>query len=261
MLEAMLGWALMAAAQDTPPLAGTLPPLPPPRPARDERDARPHGRLFISPMGEPFRGPDPVRQWFDGADVNRDGALSADEFVADAARFFTILDRGKDGEIDPDDIEFYETRLAPEIRTGGDGAMGNAGPRGEGRRGGGGGRRGGMGGGRGGQPGSFSFGNGGAAKAPKYADTRRAAARFSFFDYPEPVIVADTNFNRGVDPKEFRDAALERFATLDKNHDGRITRGELPNLLEAPADKLMGRGGAFGGRPSAPADGKLDPEE
>lgn len=261
MLEAMLGWALMAAAQDIPPLAGTLPPLPPPRPARDERDARPRGRLFISPMGEPFRGPDPVRQWFDGADANRDGALSADEFVADAARFFTMLDRGKDGEIDPDDIEFYETRLAPEIRTVGDGAMGNAGPRGEARRGGGGGRRGGMGGGRGGQPGSFSFGNGGAAKAPKYADTRRGAARFSFFDYPEPVIVADTNFNRGVDPKEFRDAALERFAILDKNHDGRITRGELPNLPEAPAGKLMGRGGAFGGRQSAPSDEQPDPEE
>lgn len=251
MLGAMLGWALMAAAQDAPPLAGTLPPLPPPRPAPERRDDRPRGKLFISPMGEPFRGPDPIRQWFDGADTNKDGALTADEFVADAMRFFAVLDRGKDNEIDPDDIEYYETRLAPEIRTGGAAAPGGGTPRAAGGRrggGGGGGRRGGGGGmGGGDQPGSFSFGSGGTAKAPKYADTKRGAARYSFFDYPEPVVVADTNFNRGVDPTEWRSAALDRFATLDKNHDGRITRGELPRLT--PPDDDGPRGRWSGGRP------------
>ncbi|MDB5678482.1 MAG: hypothetical protein JWM94_1484, partial [Sphingomonas bacterium] len=116
MIGAMLGLALMAAAQDKPPLAGTLPPMPAPLP-REESRAR--GKLFVSPMGEPFRGPDPVRAWFDGADTDRDNAISATEFVADAMRFFAVLDRSHDGEIDPDDINHYETVLAPEIRTGG----------------------------------------------------------------------------------------------------------------------------------------------
>lgn len=129
----------------------------------------------------------------------------------------------------------------------------NAGPRsgGGGRRGGGG-----PGGGMGGdQPGSFSFSNGGTGKAPKYSDTKRGAARFSFFDYPEPVVVADTNFNRGVDPAEFRAAALDRFARLDKNHDGRITRGELPNLVLPTGEGLRGPG-RLGTRPPGPQPDK-----
>ena len=64
------------------------------------------------------------------------------------------------------------------------------------------------------------------------------------------VVVADTNFNRGVDPREFRAAALDRFAALDKNHDGRITRSELPNLIAPIDDRFGGRGG----RPPRPAD-------
>ncbi|MBN8808739.1 MAG: EF-hand domain-containing protein [Sphingomonas sp.] len=192
-------------------------------------------------MGEPFRGPDPVRQWFDQADTDHDGKLTSAEFVADAMRFFAVLDRGHDGEIDPDDIEYYETVLAPEIRTGGEGGGMRAGAGSGGRGGYGGGRRGGgSGGGRhgggAGRGGSGSTGGDGASgqTAPRYDATRRGAARFSFFDYPEPVTVADTNFNRGVDPQEFRAAALERFAMLDRKHDGHLTRGELPQLAGQP---------------------------
>ena len=247
MLGAIVSLALMAAAQDAKPLAGTLPPMPAPS-AREEPRSR--ARLFISPLGEPFRGPDQVRAWFDGADADHDDAISATEFVADAMRFFAVLDRGRDGEIDPDDIEYYETVLAPEIRTG------RGGRRGGGRHGGG------APVGEGGPGGGMSFGNGGAgAKTPRYADTRRGAARYSFFDYPEPVVVADTNFNRGVDPTEFRAAALNRFAALDKNHDGRLTRGELPKLIAPLDDGGPGRGG-FGRRPSGqPLGGGDNPEE
>ncbi|MDB5706198.1 MAG: hypothetical protein JWN66_3314, partial [Sphingomonas bacterium] len=76
----------------------------------------PPGRLFISPMGEPFRTErgqgDPEDLWFQGADTNGDGNLTPVEFAHDAARFFAVLDRNHDGEIDPDDIEYYETVLA-----------------------------------------------------------------------------------------------------------------------------------------------------
>ncbi|HEX7851004.1 MAG TPA: EF-hand domain-containing protein, partial [Sphingomonas sp.] len=73
------------------------------------------------------------------------------------------------------------------------------------------------------------------------------AARFSFFDYPEPITVADTNFNRGVDPREFREAAVERFAMLDTNHDGKITRAELPKLNAPAAGQFGGKGKRGGG--------------
>ncbi|WP_242140012.1 EF-hand domain-containing protein [Sphingomonas sp. TREG-RG-20F-R18-01] len=212
---------------------------------------RPHvgrqmGRLFISPMGEPFRAPaggrNPIDVWFDQADTNHDGALTDAEFDADAARFFAILDRGHDGEIDPDDIEVYEDRIVPEVRVGGGGGGGRA--AGSHGRGGGGGRRGGGGGGFGGggrRSGGDNRGSEGGDSAapsqPAYDSVRQGAARYGFFDYPEPITVADTDFNRGISPKEFEAAADSRFAVLDKNGDGRVTRAELPRF-DPPAAAL-----------------------
>jgi len=188
-------------------------------------EGRPGGRgpLFASPMGEPFHGPDGERRWFAGADTNGDGALTPAEFEADALRFFAVLDRGKDGEIDPDDLQWYETELFPELRvagpTGGGARM--AGSRGGGGRGGMGG--GGMGGGRGG--GDQSDGRAAASLVG-----RQGAGRFSYLDIPEPVASADSNFNRGVSAQEFVAAADKRFALLDLNHDRRLTLAELPSV-------------------------------
>jgi hypothetical protein len=260
-----LGLMLMAGGQAVPPippLAGKLPDDDQPAAAPQER---PRGRLFISPMGEPFRGPDPVGMWFDGADTNHDGVVTLAEFTADADRFFLRLDRGHDGEIDPDDIDYYETVLAPEIRTGGEGGMAAGRPGGGARRGSGGGRHGGGGGGGGGRGGGrMGGGGGGDAQSssgdsqPHYSDVKRGAARFSFFDYPEPVTVADTNFNRGVDPKEFRDAAAERFAMLDTKHDGKLTRAELPKLSAPAAGQFGGKGKRRGGRGRSRGDAAGD---
>ncbi|WP_448662173.1 EF-hand domain-containing protein [Sphingomonas sp. CJ20] len=210
----------------------------------------PRARLFISPMGEPFRqvpgGPAPQDVWFDGADTNHDGVLTEDEMVADAARFFALLDERHDGEIDPDDIERYETVLVPEIRTGGMGmGMGGRGA------GGGRGRRGGGGPPGGGGPDGGGPGGGDSGSAPRSVQMKQGAARFGYLDYPEPITVADRNLNRGVDTVEFRKAAEIRFAALDTNHDGKIEKGELPRLS-----------GGFGGRGprrgDGPADGRQD---
>lgn len=196
------------------------------------------GRLFLSPMGEPFRstpgGPAPQDAWFAGADANHDGALNEDEMIADAMRFFALLDQRKDGEIDPDDIDRYEQVLAPEIRTGGMAAMGGGG--GGGRRGRG--EGGPPGGGGGGPPGGGAGGPPEGAEGGARAGGRRrggsdgpqGAALFGYLPYPEPVTVADRNLNRGVDPVEWRKAAVQRFAMLDTNQDGRIEKGELPRL-------------------------------
>jgi hypothetical protein len=173
--------------------------------------------FFISPMGEPFRGPDAPNIWFDQADKNHDGVLTQDEMEADAARFFATLDTNKDGEIDPDELEVYETVVAPMIRVGG--YMGTEA--------------------------ESTEGSGDSdSPRPKATYVAQGAARFGYFDYPEPVAVADTNFNRGVDAKEFRVAADKRFALLDKNGDGKIEKSELPKLEKA---SMRGSGKSGGG--------------
>jgi hypothetical protein len=182
-----------------------------------------HGnhRTFISPMGQPFHGddaaPDPERAWFDSADGNHDGTVTRAEFQADASRFFTTLDRKHDGEIDPDDIDYYESTVAPEVRSG------SGGP---------------------GIVASSSDPDGG--KAPSYDAGKLGAARFSYFQLPEPVTAADRNFNRGVDAHEFAEAADKRFTSLDKNHDGTLGWDEVPHVSGRAAP--MGRGGSGGGR-------------
>jgi Ca2+-binding EF-hand superfamily protein len=68
-------------------------------------------------MGEPFfergQGQDGLTVWFQQADSNHDGILTADELAGDAQRFFLTLDTNHDGEIDPDEITHYETVVAP----------------------------------------------------------------------------------------------------------------------------------------------------
>jgi hypothetical protein len=199
-------------------------------------------RTFISPMGEPFRGtPDgkePAEAWFAGADKNGDGKITRAEFFADAGRFFKTLDVNHDNEIGPEEIDRYEQEVAPEVQTGGF-SGGAGGGQHAGGSGGGGGRGhggGGHGGGRGGGGGGGHRGGGGqdGASAPSgpgpSEPAMQGAARFGYLGIPEPVVAADTDFNRGVSPKEFVAAANERFDLLDVNHDGVITRDDLPAL-------------------------------
>ncbi|WP_271300192.1 hypothetical protein [Sphingomonas sp. CV7422] len=197
-------------------VAAQQPPAPPP-------PAHGNHRTFISPMGQPFHGtdaaPDPERAWFDAADADRDGFVSRAEFQADASRFFAQLDRKHDGEIDPDDIDYYESTVAPEVRSGGGGGYVMSNPDGE-----------------------------GGGKAPSYDAGKLGAARFSYFELPEPVTAADRNFNRGVDAREFAEAAAKRFGSLDTNHDGRLAWDELPHVSGRVSAQDRRRGGGGGGR-------------
>ncbi len=207
------------------------------------------GRLFVSPMGEPFRAEpgavDPETRWFEAADTNHDGVLTQAEFSADAMRFFALLDRGHDGEIDPDDIDYYESEMLPEVRVAagsGGGARSGGGGRSGGRRGGGGmgggTGGGGMGGGgmggggrHGGGAGGGEGGESGDAAALRQPDDSKAgAARYGLFDYPEPITPLDTNFNRGISPAEFQAGAEARFAMLDRAHAGVLHLADLPRV-------------------------------
>lgn len=211
--------------------------------------------LFISPMGEPFRGPtgrsELLGLWWAGADHDRDGKLTLTEFRADAIRWFGVLDSNHDGVITPDEVTFYETELIPEL-SGGFAPGGGGGPGPGGGRPGGGGRHGGGGGGGGGGMGGGSMGGGGGmggggrrggsddsdpsatggTRRPAYTGERQGAARFGLLAIPEPVTGADADMNRNITPDEFAASAKRRFAMLDADGDGVLDRAELPDMPE-----------------------------
>jgi hypothetical protein len=169
--------------------------------------------LFLSPMGEPFRsdrpGADNVGAWFAAADRDGDRALTAAELRADAARFFALLDTDRDGELAMSEIGRYENEVAPEVQVGLQMRATGIGDWQGGRR-----RR--------------------ILVYPRGLD---GAGRFSFLNIPHPVMAADFDMNRGVSRQEFAEAADQRFASLDKDRDGRLTRAELPPLPQARSRK------------------------
>ena len=185
--------------------------------------AGPHrfDRLFISPMGEPFiaQHGDALADWFGQADRNHDGQITSAEMQQDADRFFAALDTNHDGEIDPDETTRYETVIAPGSGAGFRlemGVDGGGGPIGGPHRKGGGHRRG-------------EWRGGGLGD-----DGAQGRARFGLLDLPEPVVAADTDFNRGVSRDEFRRAAMLRFQALDVTHQGRLALAVLESLRPPP---------------------------
>jgi Ca2+-binding EF-hand superfamily protein len=181
------------------------------------------GVPFISPMGEPIRArapnEDTLARWFNQVDRNRDGFLTPDELVADAERYFDLLDANHDGQIDPDELVHYEWTIAPEIQVNSRlrraRAPGEAPPKAEAEN------------------------SGESARAGREARDRnrsqkdgglQGAARYALLNMPEPVAAADADFNRSITLQEFRQAARDRFALLDKQHQGRLTLPELEAL-------------------------------
>lgn len=181
-------------------------PPPPPRPA-----------LFVSPFGEAFTADPgarwPVSDWFQGADADRDGALTFEEFSADGRRWFGRLDTDGDGRLNQTELAAYEQSL----RSFGEGA------------------------GPGGQPGA------GPQRQQAGSRMRRAGARgggygpvaeAGFFNLPQPVKSADVNFDQRVTVEEWATATTRWFTALDGDRDGRLTLETLPKTpLQAQADR------------------------
>jgi Ca2+-binding EF-hand superfamily protein len=181
------------------------------------------GVPFISPMGEPIRARTPnedtLARWFYQVDRNRDGFLTPDELVADAQRYFAILDTNNDGQIDPDELAHYEWTIAPEIQV--NSRLRRAREPGE-------------------KPDKAdtdpSGGDGDHARRQRPSDRNnvdygpQGAARYALLNIPEPIAQADADLNRSISLQEFRQAALDRFQLLDKQHAGRLTLQQLETM-------------------------------
>lgn len=175
-----------------------------------------HGGIpFVSPMGEPIRArslnEDTLARWFNQADTDRDQVLTPAEMQADAARFFGHLDTNGDGQIDPDELVHYEWQMAPEIQIGSRFRRTRT-------------------------PAEVAAEEKRVADEEAGRERRRpsepdhglqGAARYALLNMPEPVAAADADLNRAITFAEFKQAALERFALLDKQHFGSLT---LPAL-------------------------------
>ncbi len=194
----------------------------------DDRAAQGIPNLFISPPGEPFRAergqPYPVAGWFAGADADHDGRLTREEFRADAARFFKLLDTDHDGKIDGFEVQNYERVIAPEIN-----------PQIEGLR---------FGEGMdlslGKDQSSPSIGRSRSDSRREQAGDRRAegAGLFGLLNEPEPVAATDTSFDGHITFQEFLAAADRRFDVLDKKKLGYLTLDTLP---KTPAQAAIAR--------------------
>jgi hypothetical protein len=234
---ALLALALSACASAPPGRPGDHGPKGRPT-GRDEppgRDGASGNRpqLFISPSGQPFRAPEgapyPVSLWFDGADTDHDHRLTREEFVADAGRFFAVLDVDHDGVVDGFEVSAYEKSIVPEILLG---ASFAAPP--------GGGRGGPLGGGR----------PGGKPRSP--GGGLQGAAPYSLLAEPQPVMGSDADFNRRVTREEALKAARARFALLDRDADGILHPEELPQT-PTQGRRRPGEG------PNAPHKGRTRP--
>lgn len=219
----MIARLALAAALLAAPALAQPPPPPNPGPAGQETSRR--QQVFISPSGEPFRAPRgepyPVAAWFARVDTDHDGAISREEFVADALAFHARLDTDRDGQLDGFEVADYERNIAPEILS----------PLDRGAEG----------------PGAvvLDIGKRPFIGLPKsvdrgaYGRSRNGAGLYGLINEVQPVMAQDGDFDRRIDAKEVGVAARDRFAILDRDGDGKLTLAALPKtpfqiILEAP---------------------------
>jgi hypothetical protein len=171
-------------------------------------------------------GPPPVPPIIAALDLNKDGAIDADE-ISKAAKSLKTLDKNHDGKLTDDEYRPKPPGGGPPGGGGGKGGPGG---------------KGGAGGGQGGSGKGGPGGQAGPGGGPGGPDGKRPAP---------PIIAAlDSNGDRVIDAGEISKAA-DSLKTLDKNGDGKLTEEELrPPHPEGP-----GGPGGPGGKGGGP-DGK-----
>lgn len=162
--------------------------------------------LFVAPNGKPWRGepgePYPSAAWFAAADANHDGKLTRAEFVAEFTPYFDVLDSDHNGEIGPNEISHYEHVILPEVQMSA-GAFGGIGS-------------------------PDTSGGSGDDAPPQPPERPGGASFFGFFGAPEPLLIMDRNFNRGISRSEYAAAAARSWRLLNPDGKPWLTRADLP---------------------------------
>lgn len=176
------------------------------------------GALFIAPWGEPVRGAEgeaPVAIWFRTSDADQSGALSLEEALARADRFFVAVDRNQDGRITAMESSALFRATAPEmynVEPGQREAIRRLDPAGSMLRG----------------PHE--------PRTRREEEAPRGAARFGLLaDVIEPVMSCDADISRWVTRDEFAACVTRRFRQLDANGDGGFELSESPRAAELTA--------------------------
>jgi hypothetical protein len=197
----------------------------------------PNGEPLATPPLQGFDSPGCpaiLTTWFDRIDTNHDGVVDRAEFMADAEVQFARMDLNHDGIVTPGDLQEYRAafeghnvRIPGSQTTGGsdDGGsddgivqLAQAYPSGGQTSG-----------------GSSSSGSSGSSsggsnplygkKAHTLADLQQGGGYDPRIE-PDPVMSADTSLRFQVTKKDFMDQAVHRFARLDIEHTGRLTKQE-----------------------------------
>jgi len=185
--------------------------------------------VFISPCGQPFRAPvggaSPVVTWFAKIDLNADGLLDRDEFRAEAAAFFKVLDQDANGAIGSTEVTRYERVIAPEIVgvfvlgavAGAPGLILAQTPMANSME----------------LPSTIDRGFGGRLSPRGGARmVLEGAAPYGLLGDTEPVSGADLDVDGRILLDEFLRTSDRRFARLDTDGDGKLRPQDLPLTLE-----------------------------
>lgn len=181
------------------------------------------GHLFVSPMGEPYRGAtaeaDPVALWFTAADTSGDGQMSREEFLSNATTFFARLDANSDASATSVKSTALWRIEAPEVlRVRMVRASESTAPR----------RAGGMSG--------AAIDLRAMRPPPAPLVARTGVLDYGLLGDAEPVMSCDADFSRRVTAVEFTACAGRRFTELDANQDGQFTYEEA----RAARERLRG---------------------
>jgi hypothetical protein len=179
-------------------------------------------RILYSPNGEPLNGgplgrpacQDAMNHWFDRVNVSHTGAISRDEFLADARQQFQRMDIDKNGYLVPEELDRFRRPYRQSsgadvsVTATDDDQASQPTPSSYGahRH-----RRGSMGGGA-------NAGNGAGASGQDNGAV------------VDPVMSADTNLDNRVTLSEFMFYAQKTFPALDSDHNGSLSSSEIQNL-------------------------------